>query len=162
MPAVNEYWLDANHSQTPQNPDHSVTGDGRLSPMASQSSGFDPNPPVVNGRNRATQSGSGPLTRGLLVTVRPIRGNPTKSPRLLPRQASNGRLSVELKAVAAVDQRTVTEVAALEIRSCARWQALPLRRCSVLHCAERRHDADRDSCRDSCIPSSWVCQRVRS
>ncbi len=45
----------------------------------------------------------GRLDRGLLVIVRPVRGNPTETPRLLPRQASTGRLSVDLKVVSAVE-----------------------------------------------------------
>ena len=89
------------------------------------------------------------LHRGLLVIVRPEAVNPTESPRLVPRHASTGRLSGDLKTVPAVDQRTVTEVVFLEIRSSARWRALPPRHCSVPHYAERRRAADPDSCRPS-------------
>jgi len=45
------------------------------------------------------------LHRGLLVIVRPMSGNPTKSPRLLPPYTSYGRLSVDLNAAPAVDLR---------------------------------------------------------
>ena len=43
------------------------------------------------------------LRQILLVVVRPEVGNPTQSPRLPPRLASTGRLSVDLDVVPAVD-----------------------------------------------------------
>ena len=41
----------------------------------------------------------------------------------------------------------VTGVVVVEIRSSARWRALPPRHCSASHYAERRRDADPGSCR---------------
>ncbi len=54
-------------------------------------------------RNRTKLEGT-LLTLGLLVIVRPMRGNPTESPRLLPRQVSTGRLSVDVAVDPSVDQ----------------------------------------------------------
>jgi hypothetical protein len=57
-----------------------------------------------------------------------------------------------------VDAPTPVADVARETPTCVCWQALPLRRCSVPRYAERRRDADPDSCR----PSRWACRRVPS
>src|SRR5579862_1268519 len=41
----------------------------------------------------------------------------------------------------------------VEILLSSRWQASPLRHCSAHHYAERRHDSDLDSCRQSYLVS---------
>ncbi len=47
----------------------------------------------------------------------------------------------------------VTAVVDVEIRLSARWRAVPQRRCSAPHYAERRHDSAPGSCRLSCLVS---------
>ena len=64
---------------------------------------FDPLLPAVSGRYRATQSGIGLLTLGLLVIVRPEAGNPTESPSIHQRWFTTGRLPVDVDVDPAVD-----------------------------------------------------------
>src|SRR5216684_906015 len=52
----------------------------------------------------------------------------------------------------------VTAVVDVEIRLSVRWRALPPRHCNASHYAERRRDADPDSCRLSLL----VCWQVPS
>lgn len=51
----------------------------------------------------------GVLDRGLLVIVRAMSGNPAEFRRLVPRQASTGRLLVDLRAAPPVDLPTLDE-----------------------------------------------------
>jgi hypothetical protein len=58
----------------------------------------DPEPPVVSGRYRATQSGIGRLTRGLLVIVGAKAEFTTETSELSNRGRTTGRLSVDAPA----------------------------------------------------------------
>jgi len=68
---------------------------------------IDPNPPVVNGRNRAIQSSNGPLTRGLLVIVGAEVSSCVEITELSGRGQSTGRVSVDVDVDPAADHDAV-------------------------------------------------------